>query len=100
MGRASGKPRTVELWFVAHQGKIYMVSGNPQQTHWVRNIQKNPAVRVRIENAVFDGFARVLSSTEQPLWDTVCEMAREKYDEPEPWGTPIEVTLSAMGKEP
>jgi deazaflavin-dependent oxidoreductase (nitroreductase family) len=97
VGRASGKPRTVELWFVVHEGKIYMVSGSPQQTHWVRNIQKDPAVRARIENAVLDGSGRVLSSTEQPLWDTVCKMACEKYGEPEPWGTPIEVTLSAIG---
>jgi hypothetical protein len=70
-----------------------MVSGAPLETHWVLNIQRNPGVRLAIGNAEFSGNARVLSESEQPLWDTVCRMACEKYGEPEPWGTPIEITV-------
>jgi deazaflavin-dependent oxidoreductase (nitroreductase family) len=91
-GRESGKPRTVELWFVVHRGKLYMVSENPLKTNWVRNLQKEPRVGVRIESAEMVGMARVLDPAEQPLWDTVCRAACEKYNEPEPWGTPIEIT--------
>src|SRR5207247_555310 len=94
-GRVSGKPRTVELWFVVYEGKLYMVSGAPARTDWVRNLQTNPRVHVRIEGTEMDGTARVLDASEQPLWDTVCRMACEKYGEPEPWGTPIEITPAA-----
>ena len=92
-GRLSGKPRTVELWFVAYEGKLYMVSGDPAKTKWVRNLQKDPRVRVRVGKSEWEGTARVLDRAEQPLWDTVNRMACEKYNEPEPWGTPIEITV-------
>ena len=83
---------------MVHEDKLYMVSGAPQQTHWVRNIQQNPGVGVRIGDTGWIGTARVLASSEQPLWDMVCRLACQKYDEPEPWGTPVEITLPAEGK--
>jgi len=98
-GRVSGKLRTVELWFVVQEGKLYMVSGAPQQTNWVRNLRQNPRVHVRIHAAEWDGMGRVLAPTEQPLWDTVCRMACEKYGEPEPWGTPVEITWEEFGEK-
>jgi deazaflavin-dependent oxidoreductase (nitroreductase family) len=92
-GRVSGMPRTVELWFVVYAGKLYSVNGTPEKTNWVRNIRRNPAVRCRIENTEWEGTGRVLATDEQPLWDIVCRMSCEKYGEPEPWGTPVEITL-------
>ena len=92
-GRVSGKPRTVELWFLAHEGKVYMVSERPERANWVRNIQANPRVHVRIAKQEWNGHGRVLDRVEQPLWDTVNRLICEKYHEPKPWGTPIEVTL-------
>jgi deazaflavin-dependent oxidoreductase (nitroreductase family) len=94
-GRVSGKPRTVELWFVIYEGKVYMVSEHPAKADWVRNLQEQPQVRVRIASQEWEGAARVLDKAEQPLWDTVNRMACEKYSEPEPWGTPIEITLTS-----
>ena len=87
----------MELWFVAHNGKVYMVTESPVRANWVRNLKKNSRVRVRILDAEWEGTARVLASAEQPLWDTVCGMACEKYGEPEPWGTPVEITLLRGG---
>ena len=93
IGRVSGEPRTVELWFVVFEGKLYAVSGAPSRAHWVQNLIKNAKVGVRIDEYIAEAEARVVDRSEQPLWDTVCRMACEKYDEPEPWGTPVEISL-------
>ena len=93
-GRVSGMPRTVELWFVVHDGKAYAVSGAPDKTDWVRNLRKTPQVGLRIRETILHGVARVLEPSEQPLWATVSRLACEKYNEPEPWGTPVEFTVN------
>ena len=93
IGRVSGQPRTVELWFVEHDGKLYAVSGMPQRTNWVRNLVQSPEVSIRIGKVTLRATARVLESSEKPLWDTVSRLACEKYHEPEPWGTPVEFTV-------
>lgn len=48
VGRTSGLPRTIEIWFVAHDGKYYVVSERREQAGWVKNIVRDPVVRVRI----------------------------------------------------
>ena len=82
----------MELWFILHEGKLYMVSENPARANWVRNIQANPRVHVRVAKEEMDGMGRLLAPSEQPLWDTVNRIICEKYREPEPWGTPVEIT--------
>lgn len=91
IGRVSGQPRTVELWFVVYERKLYVVSEAPLRTHWVQNLIRNPKVGVRIDEHIAEAAARVMDRSEQPLWDNVCRLACAKYHEPEPWGTPVEI---------
>jgi deazaflavin-dependent oxidoreductase (nitroreductase family) len=43
IGRVSGKPREIEIWFVESGGKFYVLAEHGHKAQWVRNIIKNPA---------------------------------------------------------
>lgn len=47
-GRRSGRPHTVEIWFALHGGTLYLLSGGGDGSDWVKNIQANPTVGVRV----------------------------------------------------
>lgn len=59
IGRRTGFPRLIEIWFAAdpERDRIYMLSGGRDRAHWVRNLRRNPAVRVRIAGRWFAGSA-------------------------------------------
>jgi deazaflavin-dependent oxidoreductase (nitroreductase family) len=43
-GRTSGKPRSIEIWFVERGGCFYIVSERRRESQWVKNIENDPAV--------------------------------------------------------
>ena len=43
-GRKTAEPRRIEIWFVEHGGRHYIVSERGEASHWVKNIQHDPAV--------------------------------------------------------
>ena len=55
IGRTTGRPRTVELWFTYHQGFLYLLGH--ADAHWVRNLTSNPRVTVEIDDTSFAGTA-------------------------------------------
>lgn len=55
IGRTTGRPRTVELWFAYHQGLLYLLGH--ADAHWVRNLRANPRVTVEIDDTSFAGTA-------------------------------------------
>ncbi len=59
IGRASGEPRVIEIWFAADpdRDRIYLLSGGRDQAHWVQNLMRNDSVRVRIVDHWFVGSA-------------------------------------------
>ncbi len=59
IGRVSGRPRVIEIWFAAdpERDRIYMLSGGGDAAHWVRNIRARPEVRVRFGDRWVDGIA-------------------------------------------
>ena len=57
-GRISGLPREIEIWFGVRYSTIYMLSGGRDRSNWVKNIQRNPEVSVRIADKVFRGAGR------------------------------------------
>ena len=59
IGRTSGQPRDIEMWFAAdpRRDRIYLLSGGRERAHWVRNIRHDPTVRVRISGRWFNGEA-------------------------------------------
>jgi deazaflavin-dependent oxidoreductase (nitroreductase family) len=59
-GRGSGRPHTIELWFALHGARVYLLSGGGERSDWVKNLQREPAVQVRIGGRRFTGRARVV----------------------------------------
>jgi deazaflavin-dependent oxidoreductase (nitroreductase family) len=58
-GRVSGKPHTIEIWFTILDGVLYMLSGGRDRSDWVRNLEREPAVQLRIGDGRWDATARI-----------------------------------------
>lgn len=59
-GRVSGRPHTIEIWFVLHGSTLYMLSGGLDKSDWVKNIQCQADVTVKIKDRVFPGQGRIV----------------------------------------
>ncbi|MBA2694239.1 MAG: nitroreductase family deazaflavin-dependent oxidoreductase [Rubrobacter sp.] len=80
VGRKTGRPHEIEIWFaVAPDGDaLYMLSGGRDHSDWVRNLMKEPKVRIRIADETFDGSALVIEGgDEDPL---ARDLLVEKYE--------------------
>ena len=60
IGRKSGQPHKIEIWFGLQQRTLYLLSGGGDTSDWVRNMRKNPQVSVRIGRQAFAGLARAV----------------------------------------
>lgn len=65
IGRVSGEPREIEIWFGLDGDTLYMLSGARERSNWVRNLLRYPAVTVRIADTTLAGWARVVDSPEE-----------------------------------
>ena len=72
-GRASGQPRTVELWFAFDDGKLYFLAH--EDSDWWKNIAKSAEVEVAVSEIVFTGTARLI----QEKLTHVFGLFRKKY---------------------
>ena len=91
LGRVSGLPRTIEIWFVAYQGCMYLLAEHGHQANWVKNINADPHVHIRIAGQEMDARARVLDPIiDLDLSRTVQNLARQKYG----WGEGLPVQLT------
>jgi deazaflavin-dependent oxidoreductase (nitroreductase family) len=59
VGRVTGKPHTIEIWFTAIGSTIYILSDGGESADWVRNLMKDPAVVVKIGEHAYRGTGRV-----------------------------------------
>ena len=77
IGRKSGKPRTKPIWFVYDQETLYLQSGKDGKTHWYRNLQKNPQMKVKIGNLNLSGHAQFVADAAET--QRVHDLFRSKY---------------------
>lgn len=78
-GRLSGKPHEIEIWFGLRSSTLYLLSGGGEGSDWVKNLLKNPSVRVRIAKHTFAGIARLVKEKQE---DTAARyLLAEKYQE-------------------
>jgi deazaflavin-dependent oxidoreductase (nitroreductase family) len=47
-GHSSGQPHRIEIWYVEHQGRHYIVAERFERAHWVQNIRHQPRVTYSI----------------------------------------------------
>jgi deazaflavin-dependent oxidoreductase (nitroreductase family) len=48
IGRRTGLPREIEIWFVVCRERFYLFAETGEAAGWVKNIRGNPEVTVRI----------------------------------------------------
>jgi len=56
-GRKSGKPYEVKIWFVVNGDKVFIGTANVER-QWVRNVQKNPRIKLAVGGERFEAEAR------------------------------------------
>ena len=61
----SGDAHEIEIWFALADGVAYMLSGGGDRSDWVRNLQANPAVTIRIGEERRSALARVITETDE-----------------------------------
>jgi deazaflavin-dependent oxidoreductase (nitroreductase family) len=89
-GRITGQPREIEIWFVESNDKLYILAEHFRDAQWVKNIEHNNRVRVRLGERRFEATARVLDSErDQQTWQNAQSLSREKYG----WGEGLPVEL-------
>ena len=90
VGRITGEPRQIEIWFVQSQGKFYVLAEHCHEAQWVKNIARNPRVLVRVADQEFEATARALDARlDREAWETAQRLSLEKYG----WGEGLPVEL-------
>ena len=59
-GRRSGRPHTIEIWFVVVGASAYLMAGGRERADWVRNLRADPEVTLRIGAESWAGRGRVV----------------------------------------
>jgi deazaflavin-dependent oxidoreductase (nitroreductase family) len=56
IGRNSGEPRTIEIWWF-HIEDRFIITGTPGPRDWLANVRANPAIVITAASGKFDGTA-------------------------------------------
>jgi len=90
IGRRSGRPRRIEIWFTRHESAYYLVAEHGRRSQWVQNLAADPAVRARVGARSFRAHARVVDHAAEPeLVSSVRRLSEAKYG----WGDGLVVEL-------
>ena len=75
-GRKSGKPHEVKIWFVVDGDKVFIGTADVRH-QWVKNVQKNPRIRLSVGGEKFEAEARFLDDAAER--DRALAAAGRKY---------------------
>src|ERR1700722_15508898 len=89
-GRVTGQPRQIEIWFAEHGGRFYLVAER-ESANWVRNIQSQPQVKVRVREAEFNAIARVVHNDRE---STLAAIVKALFDAKYGWSGGLIVELA------
>jgi deazaflavin-dependent oxidoreductase (nitroreductase family) len=96
VGRKSGLPRTIEIWFVVYQQRLYILAEHGFKAYWVRNIRVHPEVSIRIKERHFGARGRILEGVrDRHEWQAVADLSRKKYG----WGDGLPVVFEILQEE-
>lgn len=95
IGRTSGEPRTIEIWFGSEGATLYLLTR--EHAHWLRNLLKQPAATVRIADREFNVTGRIVNDPGEDALARRLLLAKYEGDLAE-WGrTALPVALDASG---
>ncbi len=82
LGRRSGLPREIEIWFTHRDGRFYLIAEYPT-SRWIQNLQAHPEAQVRVAGENLTTRARIVSpEAEADLHHAIADLSRQKYG----WG--------------
>jgi deazaflavin-dependent oxidoreductase (nitroreductase family) len=61
-GRRSGKQHEIEMWFAREGDTLYLLAGAGRSSDWVRNIESDHRVAVRLGEDRHDAVGRILDA--------------------------------------
>jgi len=97
MGRRTGLPREIEIWFTRRGGREYLVAETGERAQWVRNLRADPAVRWKVGRTAYEGRARLVDPRREPtLAASVRARSITKYG----WGDGLIVELRPAPARP
>lgn len=64
-GRSTGRDHEIEIWYAREGDTLFMLAGAGARSDWVRNLQAEPTVRVRIDDVTYDARARVVTEPDE-----------------------------------
>jgi len=93
IGRVTGNPHEIEIWFGLKDDTLYLLSGDGK-SDWVKNLRKDPAAIVRVAGVTYAATARIVDDeTEEML---ARNMLADKYNERESDGSLDEWAATAL----
>lgn len=111
IGRTSGQPRTIEIWFALAADTVYLLSGGGAAAQWVKNLTRNRRVEITIGGISRGARARVVGSVDEEA--RARELLLSKYrpraegyrsrwgGDVERWGrAPVVVAVELDGEAP
>lgn len=73
-------PHRIEIWYIHHQGRFYLVSQYRDEAHWVQNIKNHPRIAFEVDGDKYVGLGRVIDTKEEEeLARKVSELMEAKY---------------------
>ncbi len=91
-GRKTGKPHSVMLRAVNYNGKIYFSRHKPDGD-WFKNALKNPEVKIKYNDFVFSGNAKMI--TDEELNEKISQLKYPGEERAKEKRVTIEVTLNS-----
>lgn len=64
-GRVTGTEHEIEIWYVREGAVVYLLAGAGEQSDWVRNLQVDSSVRVRIDGVTHPARGRVVTDPDE-----------------------------------
>lgn len=77
LGRKSGKPHSIPIWFVYDEGRFYIQSGQDGKTAWYQNLKKDPQLKLKIDTLTFAGKAKFIDDKQET--ERIHGLFRSKY---------------------
>ncbi len=62
VGRVTGRPHRIEIWFALHEGVVYLLSGGQDRSDWVANLIAEPRVTFELGDEVRETIASTLEA--------------------------------------
>ncbi|GCE28447.1 hypothetical protein KDA_39310 [Dictyobacter alpinus] len=78
VGRQSGRVHTIEIWFAAQDETLYLLSGGRDKSDWVKNIQQQSEVQIKLGDEHYQGEAHIIEADSAE--DTLArQLVADKY---------------------